>query len=67
MKIQLNDTYLLGIARIKMLEKKCQQLKKCRKTSPRIASLASKMLLSQKSSKLVKALAGSALSSSGGC
>ena len=50
-----------------MLEKKCKKLKKCRKTSYRIGRIASKILSSRKSSKLVKAIAGSALSSRADC
>jgi hypothetical protein len=45
-----------------MLEKKCKRLKKCRRTSYRIGGIASKLLSSKKSSKLVKAIAGAALS-----
>lgn len=67
MNIKLKDTDSLGIARIKMLEKKCKKLKKCRKTSYRIGRIASKMLSSRKSSKLVKSVAGSALSSRAEC
>jgi hypothetical protein len=50
-----------------MLEKKCKKLKKCRRISYRIGMVASKMLLNRKSSKLVKAVAGSALSSRAEC
>ncbi|MEG4084801.1 hypothetical protein [Microcoleus sp. POL10_C6] len=67
MKIKLSDKDLLGIARIKMLEKKCKRLKKCKRTSYRIAGLASKILSSKKSSKLAKAIAGAALSLRGEC
>ena len=67
MKIQLSDTDLRKIARIKMLEKKCNKLKNFRRTSYRIGRIASKMLSNRKSSKLVKSVAGSALSSRANC
>lgn len=66
MQIQLSDTDLREIARIKKLEKKCKKLK-CRRTSYRIAGIASKLLSSKKTPKLVKSIAGAALSLRGNC
>lgn len=58
MNIQLKDTDTLGIARIRMLEKKC---KKCRRTSYRIGVIASKLLSIRKSYKNVKTVSAAAL------
>lgn len=61
MYIKITDTDKLMLDQIRMLEQKREKCKNCRRTSYRVGVIASKLLSSRKSSKLVKSVSAAAL------